>query len=192
MIYGYARVSTRGQERDGNSLESQVAALKQAGCAKIFHDSFTGTKMERPEFTKLLALLKSGDRLVVTKLDRFARNTVGGIETIQGLLDRGISVQVLNMGLIDNSSVGRLIMQVMLAFAEFERNQIIERTNAGRAAARENNPNYREGRKKKEVDEDLFSRMYRKNVTGMATVSDCCRELGISRGTWYNRVRSMA
>ena len=73
MIYGYARVSTTGQERDGNSIDGQIAELKAAGCEQIFHDSYTGTKMERPEFTKLVNLLQNGDRLVVTKLDRFAR-----------------------------------------------------------------------------------------------------------------------
>lgn len=192
MIYGYARVSTRGQERDGNSLADQERMLRKEGCTQIFHDSYTGTKMERPEFTKLLGLLKSGDRLVVTKLDRFARNTAGGIETIQMLLDRGVSVQVLNMGLIDNNSVGRLIMQVMLAFAEFERNQIVERTAAGKAAAREKNPDYRDGRPSADLDVRKFLRLVEENKAGRMPVHECCKELGISKSTWYNRVRSIA
>ena len=192
MIYGYARVSTKGQERDGNSLADQERMLRAEGCAEIYRDSCTGTKMDRPEFTKLLGVLKEGDRLVVTKLDRFARNTAGGIETIQGLLDRGVSVQVLNMGLIDNGSVGRLIMQVMLAFAEFERNQIIERTKAGKAVAREKNPEYRDGRKRKEMDDGLFAELYRKSIAGEETVRSCCRRLGISRSTWYSRVKEIA
>lgn len=192
MIYGYARVSTRGQERDGNSLEDQARLLRSEGCQVIFHDSFTGTKMDRPEFTKLVGMLQHGDRLVVTKLDRFARNTAAGIEMIQGLLDRGVSVQVLNMGLIDNGSVGRLIMQVMLAFAEFERNQIVERTQAGKVVAKEKNPAYREGRKPLDVDRNRFAELMEENHSGLKSVYECCKELGISRSTWYNRAKDIA
>lgn len=72
-VYGYARVSTVGQAKDGNSLEAQKAALTAAGATEIFVDTFTGTKMERPEFDRLNGLLKGGDTLIVTKLDRFAR-----------------------------------------------------------------------------------------------------------------------
>ena len=102
MIYGYARVSTKGQDLYGNSLKDQEGKLREAGCDVVFHDSYTGTKMDRPEFTRLIALLKAGDRLVVTKLDRFARTTSGGIDTIRELLNRGVSFHILNMGLIDN------------------------------------------------------------------------------------------
>jgi len=74
MIYGYARFSTKGQAKDGNSLENQENQLKENGATKIFIDSFTGTKTDRPEFTKLINLLQEGDTLIVTKLDRFARS----------------------------------------------------------------------------------------------------------------------
>ncbi|GAB3800196.1 hypothetical protein GCM10028868_24150 [Virgibacillus kimchii] len=73
MKYGYARVSTNGQAVNGNSLEDQVAKLEAEGCEVIYKDSFTGTKKDRPEFTKLLDVIKEDDTLVVTKLDRFAR-----------------------------------------------------------------------------------------------------------------------
>lgn len=145
MIYGYARVSTKGQAKDGNSLEAQEKALRDAGVTKIFADAFTGTKADRPEFDKLLKRLQPGDTLVVTKLDRFARSATQGIELIQSLLDKGIIVHVLNMGLMDNSPTGKLICTVMLAFAEFERDMIVERTQEGKAIAKQN-PNYREGR----------------------------------------------
>lgn len=78
MIYGYARVSTKGQARDGNSLEAQTKALKEAGAEMIFSDSFTGTKIDRPEFDKLKNRLSCGDKLIVTKLDRFARSASQG------------------------------------------------------------------------------------------------------------------
>lgn len=83
MIYGYARVSTKGQEKYGNSLEDQHDRLIEAGAEKIFSDSFNGTKMERPEFTKLLAELEVGDTFIVTKLDRFARTVADGAKTVQ-------------------------------------------------------------------------------------------------------------
>lgn len=145
MIYGYARVSTKGQAKDGNSLEAQECILMAAGATIIYSDSFTGTKTYRPEFDKLLAELKQGDTLVVTKLDRFARSATQGMELIQSLLDRGIIVHVLNMGLMDNTPTGKLIRTVMLAFAEFERDMIVERTQEGKSIAKQN-PDYREGR----------------------------------------------
>lgn len=191
MIYGYARVSTRGQERDGNGLESQIAVLKQAGCEKIYHDAYTGTKMDRPEFTKMLGLLKPGDRLVVAKLDRLARTVVGGADLIRKLMDEGVAIHVLNMGMLDNTPIGKMLATVMLAFAEFERDMIVERTNEGKRVARVRD-GYREGRKAKELDVKTLENKYRAVQDGRTTVADCCRELGISRGTWYNRVRNIA
>jgi len=192
MIYGYARVSTKGQDRYGNSLDGQIEQLRAAGCEEIFHDSYTGTKMDRPQFSALNAKMAAGDRLVVTKLDRFARTTSGGVETIRDLLARGVSVHILNMGLIDNTPTGRLIITVLLAFAEFERDMIVERTSTGKAIAKANDPGWREGRKTVVVNDDTFQKFREKNKKGQATVAECCRALGISRGTWYNRVREMA
>ena len=188
MIYGYARVSTKGQDMYGNSLKDQEAKLREAGCETIFHDSYTGTKMDRPEFTRLLNILKAGDRLVVTKLDRFARTASGGIETIRGLLDRGVAVHILNMGLIDNTPTGRLMVTMLLAFAEFERDMIVERTQAGKEVARTSKPGWREGRKAIEVDETVLRTLMARQAQGETTVSDCCRQLGISPRTWYNKV----
>ena len=143
MKYGYARVSTTGQD-----LEAQIQALKKEGCEKIYKEKFTGTKKERPEFQKLLKELKKGDTLVVTKLDRFARSASEGMEIIKGLFDRGVNVHVLNMGLIEDTPTGRLILNIMLAFAEFERDMIVERTQEGKAIAKQR-PDFREGRPRK-------------------------------------------
>lgn len=192
MIYGYARVSTKGQARDGNSLEDQERQLKEKGCAEIFHDSFTGTKMVRPQFAELMGKLRAGDTLVVTKLDRFARNTAGGIETINMLLERGVSVHILNMGLIDDTPTGKLIVTVLLAFAEFERNMIVERTSAGKAVAKATKPGWREGREEKEVDEKAVSQFREKIKKGEMTVTECCKALGISRTLWYSRLKEAA
>ena len=148
MIYGYARVSTKLQATDGNSLESQENQLRDAGAVLIYKDTFTGTKSERPELDKLKKKILPGDKIIVTKLDRLARSTEDGLALIKEWNANHITVHVLNMGCIDNTPTGKLILTVMLAFAEFERDMIVERTQEGRAIARLN-PEYREGRKKK-------------------------------------------
>ena len=148
MIYGYARVSTKGQAKDGNSLEAQEKALKEAGAAKIYTDAFTGTKTDRPEFDKLIAEIQEGDTLVVTKLDRFARSMSQGSELVSELIDKGIKVYILNIGIMDNTPTSKLIRNVFFAFAEFERDMIVERTQEGKAIAK-HNPDYKEGRPKK-------------------------------------------
>ena len=148
MIYGYARVSTLGQGRDGNSLEDQVNALKEYGCEEIVTEAFSAKTMDRPKFQELLNELSEGDTLVVSKLDRFARTTIQGVETIQDLFNRGIKVHILNMGLVEDTNIGRLILTIMLAFAEYERSMIVERCTSGRAIAKQSQ-NYREGRPKK-------------------------------------------
>lgn len=145
MIYGYARVSTSWQAKDGNSLKTQCDELKKAGATEIFSDAFTGTVNDRPELEKLLAKMCDGDTIVVSKLDRIARNLKHGLELIDNLNNKGIKVYVLNMGVIDNSPTGRLIRNVMLAFSEWERDMIVQRTYEGKKAARKR-PGFREGR----------------------------------------------
>ena len=190
MIYGYARVSTKTQDRYGNSLADQEAKLRSAGCEVIYHDSYTGTKIERPGFSELLGKLKSGDTLVVTKLDRFARNAADGAKTVQWLVKQGVEVNVLNMGRADNSPMGKLMVTILLAFAEFERDMIVERTMTGKAVKRETDPEWREGRKTLEIPD--FQKFLEKQKGGEMSVDECCARLGISKGTWYNRVRELA
>ncbi|MBQ3428499.1 MAG: recombinase family protein [Mogibacterium sp.] len=148
MVYGYARVSTLGQSRDGNSLEDQVNALKEYGCQEIITEAFSGKTMDRPRFRELLERLTANDTLVVCKLDRFARTTIEGVQTVQDLFNKGIKVHILNMGLVEDTNVGRLILTIMLAFAEYERGMIVERTQMGKAIAKQNS-SFREGRPKK-------------------------------------------
>ncbi len=148
MIYGYCRVSTKGQAKDGNSLDAQKAAVRDAGVEKIYSDAFTGTKAHRPELDKLLLEIQSGDKLIVTKLDRIARSATQGIELVNSLLDKGVTVHILNMGIMDNTPTGKLIRTIMLAFAEFERDMIVERTQEGKAIAKLN-PEFKEGRPEK-------------------------------------------
>ena len=148
MIYGYARVSTKGQAKDGNSLEAQEKALRESGANEIYVDAFTGTKTDRPEFDKLMNKIQKGDTLIVTKLDRFARSMSQGSELVSDLIERGIKVYILNIGVMDNTPSSKLIRNVFFAFGEFERDMIVERTMEGKAIAKQN-PDFREGRPKK-------------------------------------------
>jgi len=147
MIYGYARVSTAGQGKDGNSLEVQETKLIENGAQKVIKEVFTGTKTDRPAFTKLLSKLNDGDTLMVCKLDRLARTAIDGGKCAKDLYDRGIRLHVLNMGIVERTPIGELLLNVMLAFAQFERDMIVERTQEGKAIAKQR-PDFREGRPK--------------------------------------------
>lgn len=147
-IYGYARVSTPGQARDGNSLEVQEVALRAAGATEIFVDKFTGTRLKRPQFELLKGRIRAGDTLVVTKLDRFARTVGQASELITELIDDGVTVHVLNLGVLDNSSMSTLMRNILLSFAQFERDMIVERTQEGKAIARQRE-GFKDGRPKK-------------------------------------------
>lgn len=153
MIYGYMRVSTAGQVK-GNSLEEQKRVLEANGAAVIYQDTFTGTKSSRPNLSILLDKLQEGDTMVVTKLDRFARNTVDGINMVHDLLKRGVKVNILNMGMVDNTPTGKLILTVMLGFAEFERDMIVQRTQEGKAIAK-TKEGFTEGRPRKFTEEEM-------------------------------------
>src|SRR5699024_2628344 len=102
-------------------------------------------------FNKLIEELQEGDTLVVTKLDRLARNTVEGIQIIEKLFAKGVSVHVLNVGLLENTTMGKFFLTTLLAVAEMERNIIIERTQAGKEIAKQD-PNFKEGRPKVHKD----------------------------------------
>ena len=178
-IYGYARVSTIGQAKDGNSLEAQESALRAAGATEIFVDAFTGTKMERPEFDRMNSLLQKGDTLIVTKLDRFARTVGQASELITNLIDRGITVNVLNLGILDNGSISVLMRNIRLSFAQFERDMIVQRTQEGREVAR-TKEGYREGRPKKYTGAQLRHAM---ELLKDHSYTQVARMTGISKST---------
>lgn len=154
MIYGYARVSTKGQAKDGNSLESQEQTLKENGAEKIYRDSFTGTKIARPQLDELLNKLQDGDTLIVTRLDRIARSMTQGSKLVNELIEKGVRVHILNIGILDNTPSSKLIRNIFFSFAEFERDMIVERTQEGKAIARTKN-GFKEGRPKKYTETQL-------------------------------------
>jgi DNA invertase Pin-like site-specific DNA recombinase len=181
--YGYGRVSSKGQEKNGNSLEDQERQLKEAGCDEIVLETYTGTKMERPKFTALLEKLLPGDTLVVCKLDRFARTAREGLEVVEDLMRRGVKVHILNMGLIEDTPMGRVILTVMLAFAQFERDSIVDRTSSGKALAKEKE-GYREGRPSVKIP-DNFMEYVEMNEAGEISIAAACKEMGVARAHWY-------
>ncbi len=153
-IYGYCRVSSKKQ-LEGNGIEVQrTDILEKYDSALIFEEQFSGTTIERPVFKSILEKLQQGDTLVVTKLDRLARNTVEGIEIVQRLFEKNVSVHVLNVGLLENTSMGKFFLTTLLAVAEMERNTILERTQAGKEIAR-TKAGYKEGRPKKFTEEQI-------------------------------------
>lgn len=186
MKFAYARVSTRKQFRDGNGLEEQIAKLEKVGFDELVVEEFSGAAIKRPQLDALIQRLKTGDTLIVTKLDRFARSAVEGLSLINNLLARGVHVFILNMGLIDNTPIGKLITTILLAIAEFERDMIIERTQAGKEIARSKN-GFREGRppidqKKKDFAVDLILNQHK-------SYNEVVELTGLSKSTLTRAVR---
>ena len=128
--------------------------MEKDGCQEIVKEALTGRTMERPKFLRLLEVLQEGDTLVVCKLDRFARTAIEGVQVVRELFERGGRVHILNMGLVENTLTGNLILTVMLAFAEYERGMIVERTQTGKAVAKQD-PSFKDGRPKKFTPEQI-------------------------------------
>jgi DNA invertase Pin-like site-specific DNA recombinase len=146
--------------------------------------------VERPLFSELLEKLEAGDALYVTKLDRFARASDAG-KIIEELINRGVTVNILNFGIANNTPTGKLMVNIIFSFAQYERDMIWERTQEGKMAARAKNPNYKEGRKTKERPEE-YSDIAREVNAGNMSVKDACAELGISRSLWYKWLKEVA
>lgn len=143
-VYGYVRVSTKGQVPGTSLAEQEQQILERYPTAMIVQEAASGAH-ERQQFDSLCASLGPGDTLVVCKMDRFCRSARQGLEYVDALRQKGVAIHILNMGLLDDTPMGRLIATMLLAFAEFERAQIIERTQNGKQAAREK-PGFRDGR----------------------------------------------
>lgn len=131
MKIGYARVSTRDQH-----LDLQIDALKRAGCERIYQDVASGAKTARPALDELLGQLRAGDLVVIWKLDRMGRSLKHLVELVRDLLARKVGLLSLNDPVDTTSAQGRLVFNIFASLAEFERELIRERTNAGLTAAR--------------------------------------------------------
>lgn len=189
-IYGYCRVSTKGQV-DNNSIEEQGnKILEYYPTAKLIEESYSGAK-DREIFNSILNEIKDGDILVVTKLDRFCRTTKEGLQYIDKLMNKGVKIHILNMGLIEDTPMGRLIVTNLLAFAEFERAMIIERTQAGKAIAK-TKEGFKEGRPQKYSNKQLEHALSLLTVNGGdKSYNEAAEITGISKSTLIREVKKL-
>ncbi|GAA5201736.1 recombinase family protein [Arthrobacter gyeryongensis] len=176
---GYARVSTRDQ-----NLDLQLGALKAAGCDRIFEDTMSGTKASRPGLTNALDALREGDTLIVWKLDRLGRSVKGLLDFAGGLNDRGIGFVSLTDSIDTTTASGRFFFNVMASLAQMERELMVERTQAGLKAAKEQG---RVGGRKR-VMTDSKIRSARKLLSQGTPPREVAKNLGVSVPTLYRWV----
>lgn len=176
-VYGYARVSTRKQD-----YSDQVDELVKSGvpAENIYAEKYTGTKKDRPEFTKLKNKLVGGDELVVAKLDRLGRKTSDVINFLDTCGKRDITVNILNMGKLDNTPNGKLMRNIVSAFAEYERDMIVSRMEEGKEYAKAHNPEYKEGRPKRKIT-DRYRKVY--EVSQEHSIRETALITGVSEST---------
>lgn len=186
-VYGYARVSTREQK-----VQVQVKDLLESGVKKenIYAEKYTGTTIKRPVFESLLKKLQRGDTLTVVKLDRLARNTKEALELVQRFNDDGITLNILNMGKLDNSPSGKLLFTMFSAFADFERDLIVSRTKEGKEYAKKHDPTFKDGRKPKYTKTQIELAYNLRDENGW-TYKRIAKETGISESTLYKEFRKI-
>lgn len=182
MLIGYARVSTSVQR-----LDLQKDALLAAGCKRIFTDTASGAKSQRPGLTEALQYCRPADTLVVWKLDRLGRSLPHLVETVRDLGARGTGFKSLQENIDTTTSGGKLIFHIFASLAEFERDIIRERTGAGLAAARARG---RKGGRPKGVDEKKKKAALALKKDSKRSVKEICDIVGISRNTYYKYTRS--
>jgi DNA invertase Pin-like site-specific DNA recombinase len=184
MILGYARVSTEDQ-----TLALQQDALQAAGCSRIFTDTVSGAKAERPGLTEALDHLREGDTLVVWRLDRLGRSLANLIELMTLLEERKVGFRSLTEQIDTTTSGGKLIFHIFGALAEFERNLIRERTMAGLRAARARG---RQGGRPRSLESNKVAMAQRLYDDRNNSIRDICQTLGISRATLYRYIKPRA
>jgi DNA invertase Pin-like site-specific DNA recombinase len=179
-LIGYARVSTWDQSPD-----LQLDALQRAGCARVFTDQASGTRTDRPQLAAAMDYVRSGDTLVVWRLDRLGRSLRHLVETVTGLQGQGVGLRSLHENIDTTTSTGRLTFHIFAALAEFERDLIVDRTKAGLAAARARGS--RPGRKPS-LSPQQVEVVRRLHAVDKRTVSDIAGIVGVSRATVYRHL----
>jgi DNA invertase Pin-like site-specific DNA recombinase len=180
MLIGYARVSTNDQNPN-----LQEDALKKAGCEKIYTDKISGTIAERPGLKQAKEVLRKGDTLIVWRLDRLGRSLKDLIEWINYLDKEGIALRSLQESIDTSTSTGKLVFHIFGALAEFERNLIRERTQAGLSAARARGRTGGRPQVLKEDKKQLTINLYNEKKL---TVKKICEMMEISKPTLYKYV----
>jgi DNA invertase Pin-like site-specific DNA recombinase len=187
MLIGYARVST-----DEQTLVLQTDSLTKAGCERLFTDTASGAKTDRPGLEEALGYVRPGDTLVVWRLDRLGRSLRHLIDTITDLEQKGIGFKSLQESIDTTTSGGKLIFHIFGALAEFERDLIRERTHAGLEAARARGR--KGGRPRAAAFSDPYKtamarKLYEEKQTPVGTI---CAMLKVSRATFYRYVKELA
>ena len=182
MLIGYARVSTNEQ-----NLDLQKDALQKAGCERLYVEQASGSKSSRPELERTIEMLREGDTLVVWRLDRLGRSLKHLIELITKLEENGIGFKSLTESMDTTTNNGKLIFHIFGALAEFERNLIRERTQAGLAAARARG---RKGGRPFALDHKKREMAVKLYNSKEHSVEEICQTMGISRPTLYSYVRA--
>jgi len=181
IVVGYARVST-----DDQNLDLQKDALKKAKCEKIFEEKKSGKDFQREQLDKALEILRAGDTLVVWRLDRLGRSLKNLIELVTKLEERKINFKSLTENIDTTTATGKLIFHIFAALAEFERNLIRERTNAGLTAARARG---RFGGRPKSLNAKEVSMLKSLYSEKNHLVKDICAQFNITKPTLYKYIK---
>jgi DNA invertase Pin-like site-specific DNA recombinase len=185
MIFGYARISTQHDQ----SFDLQIDALTKAGCERIYKDTASGSKEQRKGLDEMLGQLRQGDTIIVWRLDRLGRSMKHLIELVDGFSKQGVQFKSLQEGMDTTTPIGKMLFHFFGAIAEFERNLIVERTNAGLASARAR------GRvggrpkglsKKAETTSHAAASLYKE---GKLSVEEICEQLTIGKSTLYRYLK---
>jgi len=178
-LFGYARVSTSQQ-----SLDTQVNALKAAGVKanRIFTDKTTGSHTDRAGLNLLKVKVEDGDVILVTKLDRLGRDTADMIQLIKAFDESGIAIRFLDDGISTEGTMGKLVVTILSAVAQAERQRILERTNEGRLEAKAKGVKF--GRKPT-IDRKKLLTLHQ---TGMGATA-IAKQMGIGRSTVYKLLK---
>ena len=182
MLIGYARVSTTDQ-----NLDLQRDALKQKGCEKLFEETASGWKTDRPILQQAIDYARSWDTLVVYKLDRFGRSLKDLIQRVKKLDAKGVELKVLKEQIDTGTSWGKLIFHIFWALAEFERDLIRERTQAGLASARARG---RVGGRPKKLNDLQIKALKEKYNSKQYPVKDLLQLYGIGKTTFYKLIKT--
>lgn len=195
MIYGYVRVSSKDQ-----NLARQLEAMKSyKNVDRLFCDKQSGKNFDREAYQQMKEMLVQGDEVIVKSLDRLGRNKEQTKEEIKWFKENGIALRILNLptSLIDYQGqewimdmVNNILIEVLASYAEQERNEIKVRQAEGIAAKKVSGNWDDYGRPRKEPAD--FEKFLKKQQDGELTVSECCKQLGISRATWYNRMKEVS
>ena len=179
MIYGYASASAREQGENGDCIDIQEKTLRENGATDVFTDVFAENAKNKPNLNKLLAKLEPGDTLAITKLNRAVSCIVQGNDFVNGLITKGVRVNILNIGTIDNTPDSEIIRSIFASFAECEGNMLAERMQEGKAIAKLN-PNFHEGRPKLYEDRIIT---YALKLLEAHTYGQVAELTGISKST---------